>query len=211
MATLVQLKTAELELLKTQLTRMTDELDLLVAEGEDKVKDEKAAIESALDAKIEAIDEDIETRIIVIHAEAQRNIESMKAAAETKKRALTQKLEQKLESVKPVPKTGKMLALEKKIRSKEEVATRAQQFLEFCKTHDTCNPNNRPTTLAEILAAAHKKPRSDWSKMPNGEPYPFKDEVGIAQNEDVRRDPGCPYSPTELAYRAAAQEQEQES
>ena len=215
--------------MKRELEKMTDELDLLVAEEEDKVRERNQkladAIESKKDsaletiqAKIDSIDEDINIRTALIKADAQRNIDLMIAAAERKKEQLDGKrrvtalsYELKVDSVKTVPKTGKILALEKKIRSKEEVATKAQKFLEFCKSHDTCNPKNLPTTLAEILAAAHKKPRSDWSKMPNGEPYPFKDEVGAGQDEDVRRDPGCPYSPTELAYRAAAQEQEQES
>lgn len=188
--------------MKQDLAKMTDELDLLVAEGEDKVKAEKAAIESALDAKIEAIDDDVEARILVIHAETQRNIESMKAAAEAKKRALGKKLEDKLDAVKTATKTGKILALEKKIHAKEEVVKRAQQFLEFCKLHDTCSV--KPGTREELLAAARLPPRADWSKMPNGEPYPFPNEVGAGRDEDIRRDPGCPYSPTEMAYRAAA-------
>ena len=215
--------------MKRELEKMTDELDLLVAEEEDKVRERNQkladAIESKKDsaletiqAKIDAIDEDINIRTALIKADAQRNIDLMIAAAERKKEQLDGKrrvtalsYELKVETIKTVPKTNKILALEKKIRSKEEVVTQAQQFLERCKKFDTCNLNNRPTTLEEILAAARTPPRADWNKMPNGEPYPFKDDPPLNQDEDVRRDPGCPYSPTELAYRAAAQEQEQES
>lgn len=199
--------------MKQDLAKMTDELDLLVAEGEDKVKTEKAAIESALDAKIEAIDDDVEARIIGIHAETQRNIDSMKAAAEAKKRALGKKLEDKLDAVKTVSKTGKILTLEKKIRAKEEVTTRAQQFLEFCKRNDKTGDllkrgGNLRMTIAELNAAAAEDLR-DKSKMPNDEPYPdipWLRDGGVRQErgEDNRRDPGCPYSPTEMAYRAAA-------
>jgi hypothetical protein len=42
--------------------------------------------------------------------------------------------------------------------------------------------------------------------MPNGEPYPFKDDVPAGKDEDIRSSSAaaCPYSPTEMAYRAAA-------
>lgn len=178
---------------------MTDELDMLVAGEEDKVKDEKAALESALEAKIDAIDEDINTRTALIRADAQRNIDLMIAAAERKKEQLTKKVEQKAESVKTVPKTGKILALEKKIRSKEDVVMKAQQFLDFCKRHNNCAT---PLTKEEM----RRPPRTDWSKMPNGEPYPFKDDLPTGKDEDTRSASAdaCPYSPTEMAYRAAA-------
>ena len=211
--------------MKQELAKMTDELDLLVAEEEDKVRERNQKIaddidskkDSALEtiqAKIDAIDEDIQTRAALIKADAQRNIDLMIAAAERKKQQLNDKrmataisFGLKLETIKTVPKTGKILALEKKIRAKEEVTTKAQQFLEFCKLHDTCSV--KPQTREDLLAATRRPPRTDWSKMPNGEPYPdipWLRDGGVRQEggEDNRRDPGCPYSPTEMAYRAAA-------
>ena len=201
--------------MKQDLAKMTDELDLLVAEGEDKVKAERNAIESALEAKKDAIDEDVEARIIVIHAETQRNIESMKAAAEAKKRALDKKSELKVDSVKTMAKTGKILALEKKIRAKEDALLAGTALLDFFKkndkTGDFLKGGSRLRMTVEELKAAAAEDLRDKSKMPNGEPYPdlpwFRDgtgRLGPVGWDEPRQNPGCPYSPTELAYRAAA-------